>query len=222
MIYLSHYLSNNTPGYGNRKDVEITKNSDICCGDPSNSLYIKMSNHVGTHIDLPKHFDASGKAISDYPPSYWHFENIQVIEIPDVAPSQLIMHSHLPEEISENTEVLLLKTSFENYRGTEQYWNYGPGIHEDFARHLRLNFSNLKVIGFDFISLTSYQNRMHGRRAHRNLLSKEDIKSEPICIIEDMTLKDVSKNTKISKLIVSPLLIDGADGTHVTVFASIH
>ena len=47
------------------------------------------------------------------------------------------------------------------------------------------------MIGFDFISLSSYTHRNLGRKAHRAMLGKMDISGvqlDPILIIEDMDL----------------------------------
>jgi arylformamidase len=220
MIYLSHYLNNDTPCYGGKNDIDISKKSDMCCGDTSNGLSINLSNHVGTHVDLPRHFDKSGKTLDQFEADYWFFNNVQIIEFKAI-PNQLITFESLSASINSTTDALILKTGFEAYRDKEEYWNFNPGIHEDFALHLRQSYPNLRIIGFDFISVTSYQDRIHGRRSHRNLLSKEEIKSRPICVIEDMSLKNISETTRISQMIISPLLIDQADGIQVTVFAKI-
>ncbi|MCK5699959.1 MAG: hypothetical protein KAI29_02365, partial [Cyclobacteriaceae bacterium] len=70
----------------------------------------------------------------------------------------------------------------------------------------------LKIVGFDFISLSSYQNRMLGREAHKKFLVEHDI-----LIIEDMNFSGLKGN--ISQLIALPIMIDQADGGPITVIA---
>ena len=64
MIFLSHLIDNDTPTYGDSSGIKISHATCMDHGDTANSLSIKINNHVGTHIDLPKHFDNNGKAVS--------------------------------------------------------------------------------------------------------------------------------------------------------------
>ena len=60
-ILLSHIISSNTPSYGNRDSVEIRSKSSIENGETANtSTWIFSNNHIGTHIDVPKHFSNDG------------------------------------------------------------------------------------------------------------------------------------------------------------------
>ena len=68
----------------------------------------------------------------------------------------------------------------------------------------------------DLISVSSYSNREEGRKAHHAFLNPEV--GEPILLIEDMKL---DLDTSFTKVIVSPLRIEKADGVPVTVFAEI-
>ena len=66
---------------------------------------------------------------------------------------------------------------------------------------------------FDFISLSSYQNRTLGRKSHKKFLIENDI-----LIIEDMDLNYI-KGKKIISISAFPLLIDQVDGSPITVIA---
>ena len=72
----------------------------------------------------------------------------------------------------------------------------------------------MKVIGFDFISISSFSNREMGRIAHRKFLVENEI-----LVIEDMSLIEASN--KIEKVYCFPLLINGIDGCPVTVIGEI-
>ena len=212
-VYLSHCLGENTPGYGGNNGIKRLKDRDMECGDSCNAETWTLSNHIGTHVDLPKHFAINGASMGDYTAADWIFENIQLIDLP-VEPETLIDESFLSEEVGDDVDLLLLRTGFEKYRGEELYWKSNPGLLPEFGKYLREKKTRLRVIGFDFISLTSYAARDIGRVAHRAFLSPE-FEGQPIRIIEDMSLSHL--NGKIEKVCVAPLRVENADGAPVTV-----
>lgn len=217
-IFLSHFLDpETTPSYGNREgQLSIKPASCICSGDSSNSLSLKMSNHIGTHIDLPKHFDSKGKVLNDYGATDWIFSTPQLIDLPKNEGEFISFHD-LKDRLDTKTDILLLRTGFESHRGSEAYWARNPGFAEETGHKLREHFPNLKVIGFDFISITSFTNRPLGRESHRSFLSSE-FSGEPIRAIEDMKLAHLNITPK--EIFVAPLLVNQADGIQVTVIAS--
>ena len=83
-ILLSHVLKQDTPSYGNRDKVIIRVNSSIKAGETANSSCLVLSNnHIGTHIDVPRHFTVDGKRTTDYPIGDYVFDKSQVIDMPD-------------------------------------------------------------------------------------------------------------------------------------------
>ena len=211
-IYLSHFIDNYTPCFGGRKSIEISPSSSIVNGDSSNSLSIKIGNHVGTHIDFPRHFSNDGKTVNDYPAEFWKFSSISFIQAS--VERNLIIDQNLIDvlKIDPQTELLLIKTGFQKFRGSEVYWKYNPGVAPKFAGVLKARCPSLAIIGFDFISLSPFQDRKLGREAHKAFLVDNDI-----LIIEDMNLENLTFNP--SEVIISPLQISGADGVPVTVLA---
>lgn len=219
LIKLSHVLDNATPSYGNRDTFRSESVSSINNGCSANSQkWILSTNHIGTHIDVPRHFDNNGKSLTDFDDSYWLFSTVELVDIP-LKSGRLISRDDFKEEISFNSELLLIRTGYEKFRGDEKYWKDNPGISRDCAAWLRSTFPNLRVIGFDFLSLTSWNYRMEGRESHFALLGNETIKSRPVCIIEDMALNEI--NSSISRAYVAPMFVEGADGAPVTVFAEL-
>ena len=70
------------------------------------------------------------------------------------------------------------------------------------------------MVGFDFISLSPYQNKEEGRKAHRTFLDP-DGENQPVLIIEDMDLEgDLSF---MKQVWVAPWLIKGVDSAPCTV-----
>ncbi len=217
-IYLSHYYNNATPGYGGDKEIEITSRRCISNGDKCNKLQIVMSNHAGTHIDLPFHFDQNGRRLNDYTAREWFFSKIAIVEIP-LEPNELLTADKLQDNLNPDIEFLIIKTFFQKYRTSDNYWKANPGLHHKLANYFRDRFKNLKIIGFDFLSATSFQNKEEGRLAHLSFLHKDH--GNPILLIEDMNLEYLNLNSRISWIHVSPLLIEDADGVPVTITAAL-
>lgn len=214
-VRLSHFLNGETPGYGgSRAGFSRTSRSSICCGQTSNSEVWEIYNHHGTHLDCPYHFCADGKKLNDYQDHEWFFSSPYLINY-DAKESEIISLIKERESIPMNADCLLIKTGFEEKRTTESYWNFGPGLTPELGEWLRTNRPNVQIIGFDFISLTSYQNREVGRVAHRAFLCPNESHSG-IRIIEDMKLSSLKISPKV--VLVSPLMVENADGSPVTIW----
>jgi arylformamidase len=217
-IFLSYTLSNTLSGYGNGKRVELTRTNCIDCGDSSNNTELTLPAHFGTHMDFPYHFDDLGKLGENYPASFFIFNNTQLINI-EMSSNETILidESHFKDiNLNANTELLIIKTNFCHYREQECYWKSGPGFQPEVAKFLKKKMPDLRVVGFDFISITSYQHRALGKVAHKAFLIEEDL-----LVIEDMDLRQLKMSSKIEKTIVSPLRYDTTDGSPVTIIATV-
>lgn len=216
-VLLSHVLEANTPSYGNRDKVIIRVNSSIKSGETANSSCLILSNnHIGTHIDVPRHFSVDGKRTVDYPIGDYIFDACQVIDLPRTEACLIAPDDIMNISIRPDVDMLLIRTGYEVRRGQDAYWNNNPGLHPDLADYLRKTYPKLRCIGFDFISVTSWKYRAEGKLAHKAFLAPED-RAREIWAIEDMSLKDVP--TKIEKIIVAPLLVEDGNGGAVTVIA---
>ena len=215
---LSHSLNLNTPSYGNRDKFIINEKTQIEKGDSANSSEWKFTiNHLGTHIDFPSHFYSNGASLSDFEINDFIFQHPQLIDV-ECFEAKLIEYSDLNTIISENTDLLLIRTGYEIFRFTDKYWNDNHGLSPEFGMKLRSDFPNVRAIGFDFISLTSWKYRKEGKKAHREFLKGD--KKNRFFIIEDMALKAI-KSKKPKRVIVSPLFVHEANGSPVSVFCEI-
>ena len=210
--YLSYFLDDKTPIYGGSSGIEIVKLNDISKGDTANTKRISFHNHSGTHIDFPNHFFKKGKLSSDYAADFWIFNNPYVIKISPNEDEIILLDKSLIETIPKETDFLILNTGFYKYRGDDKFWNNNPGISPDLAKLLKLQCPNIRVLGMDTISLTSYQNRILGRESHRKFLGEYDI-----LLVEDMNLKDLIFQPV--KLMCFPMLIKDVDGCPVTIIS---
>jgi arylformamidase len=209
IIFLSHFINENTPVYGGDTNVvQIEKIKSISNGDTSNNLKLSFPNHFNTHVDFPYHFNDNGKKCKNYNAASWVFNKVGFI---NCSVNEIENHiSNLPIDI----ECLILKTGFEQFRGTEKYWKEQPVINANIAKVLKSNFPNLRLFGFDMISLTSKLDRQEGKNAHIAFLIENDI-----LILEDMHLDFLEQIP--FQIIVAPLQIDEADGVPCTVLAYI-
>ena len=212
-IYLSYFINEQTPLYGGEKAIFIDKRSEIVKGASSNTKYLQFPNHTGTHIDFPCHFSDKGKTINDYPAGFWKFHHVFVIDY-GAREKEIIGESILEGIIiPEETGFLIIKTRFGKYRNKKTYWKNNPGLSPELAFELKKRCPELKVVGFDFISVSSYQNRMLGRDAHKAFLLDNDI-----LLVEDMKLDELKNNT-VNVITALPLMIDRADGVPITIIA---
>ena len=220
-LSLTHWINETTPSYGNKGGFTRSSLSAINEGKTANSEEWVLNNHLGTHIDFPKHFDDKGLSSSDYDKPFFVFDQVGIVVLEKaVLPGHLIIVEDIIDQVKslpESTEILLLKTHFEEYRGQDIYWEQNPGYQEALAVLFREHFTSLKAFGFDSISLTSLNHRSTGKKAHQVFLKHED----PILIIEDMSLSMVTNKTKAQKLFIAQFPISNTDGTPVNCFLSI-
>ena len=218
-MYLSYLLNEETPTYGNRNKFKNYKKSDISQGDVANDSIIETTVHIGTHIDMPYHFFEDGQTIEDFEIDYFHFENVLFLEI---NPENLIIKEELIQKLEKITdknryELLIVKTGICHKRETKDFWNKNYGFAPSVANYIRSNYPNIRVLGFDSISVSSFQDRMLGREAHRAFLNPE----QPILLLEDMDLMKLNKDTVLKKVIIAPLRIAQCDGLPCTVIGEI-
>lgn len=214
IFWLSHPLSSETPAYGNGEKMRIEPITRIANGDTANSSRFILPNHLGTHVDAPRHFFDSGPSLTDYPPEFWIFENPLLVDVP-VEDGYLIGPMDVEKAISNETDILLLRTGYEKYRGTDRYWEHNPGLSPELAAWLRKNFPTLRMVGMDLISVTSRHHRITGRAAHRAFLDP-GLPGNSVLLIEDMALKHV--NVSLKRLIIAPLRVNQVDSGSCTVF----
>lgn len=206
-MFLSFPLAEDTPAYGGETGkISFKRIRSISNGDTSNNLYISFPNHIGTHIDFPFHFSNEGKSGDTYTADFWLFNKVGLLVCPI---------EEIPEKIQTlpvDIEFLILKTGFGSKRAEQIYWSEQPVIPASYAGMLRQAFPNLRVFGFDMISLTSKLDRAEGKKAHIAFLLEHEI-----LVVEDMKLNELY--TTPMSVVISPLQIAGADGAPCSIIA---
>ena len=218
-IWLSYPINNNIPLYGGRNDnCKIYKTSSIVEGKSANDTRIETTVHMGTHIDMPYHFYEEGQTVNDFEIDFWFFKNPLFVEL---SPINFIIENELIEvldQISDNShDILIIKTGICNHRMEEKYWKENYGFSPEIYKYLVNNFRDLKVIGFDSISISSWQDREVGKISHQAFLNPKN----PILILEDMDLTNLNMSVNLSEILISPLRIEKCDGLPCTVYGTI-
>ena len=218
-IFLSYPLGQDTPTYGNRDNFLITTNSEIKNGVGANtSSWTFTNNHMGTHMDTPYHFVEQGKKTLDYTAEEFCFDEIFVVEKLCSKGDLITLAEEELNSIPSETSFLVIKTGYCEFRGAEKYHNDNPGLESSLADVLKARFPKLRAVGFDFLSLTSWNYREHGRLSHRSFLGEPN----NFLVIEDMDLCKVSGDTKIKYLVLAPLRTVDGNGGPVTIIADIN
>ena len=218
-IFLSYVLDENTPTYGARDKFTIIPNSQIVDGVGANtSTWSFSNNHMGTHMDPHYPFIESGQRTIDYSAEDFYFDNVSIIEKKCDKGDLISLSTEEINSISEKTNFLIIKTGYCKFRLIDKYHNDNPGLESNLANILKEKLPNLKGVGFDFISLTSWNHRAHGRLSHRSFLGEPN----NFLVIEDMDLLEINYLTIVNSLVIAPLRTIDGNGGPVTIIADIY
>jgi arylformamidase len=215
VIWLSHPLAEDTPVYGGGAGLQIESTTAISRGDTANTGRVCMPNHIGTHVDFPAHFFDGAPTLSDYAPVDWLFRRPVLIDV-SVPSGGLVSVDDIAGGIVQGADLVLLRTGHGETRGTDEYWQGGPGVDAELGLWIRHTLPSVRAVGMDLISVTSRLNREAGREAHRAFLDPGGT-GAPVLLVEDMKLDCCPRHP--GWVVVSPLAVKGADGVPVTVWA---
>jgi kynurenine formamidase len=197
----------------------VVERSRISEGKSSNTSYIELFAHTGTHIDMPWHFNQNGRKILDFGIEEFVFQNVALIDIPKGANNPVLWKDLTPflDQLS-NVDSLLIRTGFglERKKNPDSYIHDTPGLALETGKKLS-EFSNLRCIGVDFISIENIgRARGTGYPVHHALLDRD----EPIILLEDANLS-VLGNGDIVRLYLFPLRIADLEASPVTAVVEI-
>ena len=133
-----------------------------------NAQYIQTSNHMGTHIDAPRHFVTNGKTI-DQIPLDWLYGPGVIVDLSDEMDN---LAAYTPEMIEKRVEVrdgdiLILHTGWHRFgqfgenADEERYVFFHPGPHPDLVPWLLKK--KIHIWGVDAISTDHPMNLPIGR-----------------------------------------------------------
>lgn len=222
LIKLSHDLSELTPFYSMLPKPKLNQIYDLDRGDACNSFYLTTSNHAGTHVDAPRHFNPSGRAITDYRLAELVFDCPSTADVP-VQDRQLIEPRDLEPALAgvpSGTNILLLRTGFGRHRLDERrYVDNGPGFGPEAAKHLMDRLPRLRAVAMDFPSVSALAHGQAGAEAHRVFLGCDKYAERPVLLVEDALLP--GDLPPLDRVFVIPWLFEGLDSAPCTMFAEV-
>jgi kynurenine formamidase len=219
MVRLSYTLSERTPFYEGLAKPSLERLYDLAKGDECNSFYFRSSNHCGTHVDGPWHFNPAGRKISDYDVNELGFTRPAIFDL-DVGPGHLIGPGEFGDlrRIPGGCDILLLRTGFGRFRSVSPaYVDNAPGFSRAAAEEIINALPELRALALDFISVASLKHMAEGAEAHRVFLGCAGYSDRSVLLIEDAML-DRSLTTP-DRVIVAPWMFEGLDSAPCTVIA---
>lgn len=216
---LSYTLSPRTPFYDGLAKPSLECMYDLSRGDACNSFYFRTSNHCGTHVDAPWHFNPHGRKIADFEANELVFERPAMLDI-QVERGGLICPDHLQRAASlpGDTDILLLRTGFGANRAAEKvYIEEAPGFSRAGAEHMLRALPALRALAMDLPSLAAWKHMDEGAEAHRVLLGCDGYSNRTVLLIEDAHLPDDLSTP--SRVIIAPWMIEGLDSAPCTLLA---
>lgn len=205
VIDLSHIIKTNMTTYTKDEKPEIYNIATIE-KDGFNEKSLNIYTHTGTHIDAPSHMINKGKTIDEFNIN----EFIGIAIIIDISSTKEVTLKEIMkyEDKIINCDFLILKTGYEKYWGTKEYFNNYPSLTEEAAKWI-CDF-NLKGIGIDAISIDKFDSIDF--EIHNIILSRGKL------IIENLTNLDIINREEFT-LVATPLKIEDGDGSPVRAVA---
>jgi arylformamidase len=221
-ILLSYYIDNDSPYYVGTTKPRITPNNQIETGDDYNTYIINVFNHIGTHVDAPKHFISKGKRISEYDINDLFFKKPLILEC-NKDSRELVTVEDISKNNLEGYDCILIKTGFGRYRKKDlnKYLTENPGVSYELIHWLRENHQNIKCIGIDCISIARYNDDKNAKKTHITAFTDNKFYGEPLLLIEDMDLGELNHESRIIDMIIVPWQINGIDSAPCTIIADI-
>jgi kynurenine formamidase len=220
LIKLSYNLSEHTPFYSTLPKPKLDQIYNLSRGHACNSFYFTTSNHAGTHVDAPRHFNPAGRAITDYALDEFFFQTPAIVDIP-LLDEELIQPAHLEPaliHVPAETDVFLMRTGWGRYRDNERrYVDHAPGFGPAAANLLMERFPALRAIAMDIPSVSALSHDAEGAEAHRVFLGCTVYAHRPILLIEDAHLP--ADLPAVHRVTLMPWLFDGLDSAPCTLFA---
>ncbi len=220
LVLLSYVLSEDTPLYPGEPPISIKSRSSLQRGDACNTFDIHMTNHAGTHVDGPAHFNPDGPGLWQLPIEAFVYERPLLIVLPK-GPDELIVPDELAKAVpaGQQPDILLIKTGFSAYRASdaELYRQRSPGLSATAAAWLVENLRSLKAIALDTISAGAPAHPDEGHAAHRILCGADAERF--VLIYEDVNLQPIGSSPR--RVWAFPLLAKPLDSAPVTIVAEI-
>lgn len=208
-IDLTHHLREDMPVYpGTEKPVFL--NGCTIESDGFAEKKITMFTHTGTHMDSPSHLIKGASCLDEFPIDKFTGRAC-LLDFSQESKSEIDLRDvQKLEPTLEHCDFLLIRTGWDRYWGTDQYFSGFPCLTDCAA--LWLSKVPLKGLGVDAISVDPVETGEFA--VHRRLLNKQFI------IIENLTGLGELPEYGFS-FSAFPLKITSADGSPVRAVATL-
>ncbi len=218
IIDLSHTLYNGMPSWPTHPQPSFEQTLWTARDGYALTLLKRMTTHTGTHVDVPAHFIAEGKKVSDIPIEKFVGAGV-VLDLSPRRSGEEIGVGALEQfdEQIQRGDVVMLHTGWDKKRAmTSEYLFEWPYLGLDAANHLASK--GVKAVGTDCLSIAGWAGSVaaHGpvttsspSEVHKALLSQE------ILIIEELAHLDLvlaGSKSRRAWFCFAPLNVIGADG----------
>lgn len=225
MRLLSYPLGKVTPTYMENPAVQLEQVASIDKGDVANWFSLRTINHNGTHLDAPWHFNPHGKRLDQLAPESFFFTTPRLVDIPKDADELItdddLRHHH---DLISEADVLLVRTGFGSRHRNHApgvYGQHGPGFAESAGAYVR-QFPDLRCIAMDVISAGAPAHPDDGVAFHRAALGATfpaGAANPFVLLAEDCRLDDDLTAPDLGLVVMSPLILESADGAPITMVA---
>jgi kynurenine formamidase len=196
----------------------------MAAGDVNNSCILRFHEHYGTHLDAPRHFNASGPTIAEMPFDRFFYEAPLLLDIPKGSCERLEPEDFQPfASRIAGADFLMVRTGFGAYRASDprKYQMESPAISARGCEYLVRTFGGrLKTVCLDVQSLGNASDTSgDGIEAHRWMLGAYT--PDYICVIEDANLAVIPADARIVRAASVPLRTLGTDSGPVTAWVEL-
>ena len=220
---ISYELTASAAGWPGNPKITVSPFTSISKGDRCNQYMITLFNHFGSHMDGARHYNDSGKRLTEEPFDRFFFGHPLLIDVKKEAGEGITKEDLEPyTEQIRKADLLMLRTGFARKRAEdpECYSRRGPYVSCSAAEFLMDHFrENLKAIALDFISLASPQMPEEGGKAHQIMLGVFH-QNQAVPIIEDVSFEGLETDRIVSAAAV-PLFMEEADSAPVTMWVEL-
>ena len=191
-------LSPDLPLWPGDEAFVLERMESIAAGGTSNTSRLKMSAHMGTHVDAPDHFLGNGRTVEKLSLSVLS-GRAYVLHLPEV--DSITAAVLEKSEIPPRTRRILFKTknSTQWTRKEKNFQKDYVALSDDAAQYLVDR--SVKLVGIDYLSIGPY----HALKATHEILLKAGV-----VVLEGLDLSEVSQGRYT--LYCLPLKLVGSDG----------
>lgn len=169
-IDLSYEIYHQIPVYPGDDELNLYRHRFLE-RDYYNDTKLETGMHVGTHIDAPSHLSNKNIFICDYPARKFIGNGCLL----DVRNEKVItLKDEYLGKVQEG-DIVLLYTGYDEFFGTEKYFNSHPIIDGELAQFFVER--NIKLIGIDMPSPDQYPFKVHHKLLENDILIIENLRN---------------------------------------------